>query len=454
MLKQSQQMAGRVLSVARSVGGNRLAHFAAAYALTAALQKGIGFVLFLWLAHSLAAPQYAAFGLLFALQAALAALAGAGIVESTIGALHDRPGTAERERVFRSANTAFALLALPSSAFVVVLYFIGAPDVVKGGGALTYVIVSGVLSAFFTLQAALVRLEERHSQSLALSFLAPLAGFVGGGVAFAGQRDVASFFAGTAVGLAVVLIAWRLQRSGLQRFSAEWPDIRPILATVLPFALIAVLGWIGGYGNTYLVKAFFSETDVARFTFAYTLSAVMQLVATSLNQVWSPRFFGMVQRLPLAELERKNRRFFTLQGFALGLIGGALLLLIPQLVELIGGNLLAYRGMSVELFFLFAAYAVSVPCWHAQNYFYAHSMGAQLMRVTVMGSIAGLVAWLLAIMVCGVVGVYVGFMLQMLARAVFTAVYARRQWGIRIAAEGAAIAVVLLAAGAAATSMY
>jgi O-antigen/teichoic acid export membrane protein len=431
---------------------NPLAWYAIAYAGAAAVQKGIGFVLFLWLAHSLSVENYATFGLLFALQSGLSALAGAGIGESVIGLLKQHPSDAQRRKLFDSANTVFVLLGLVSMVLGAAVYALLIDDAAAHADDLLYVIVGGVLTALFTLQATLARLEERHLSSLALSFFAPLSGLAAGFVAFLWGHTVTSFYLGMAAGLAASWMVFRLLGVGFYGVTAKTQDIAPILASVGPYIGIALLGWLSGYGSTYLVKSFFTASDVAKFTFAYTLSSVMHLVATSLNQVWSPRFFRLAHDLPLDQLEQRNRRFYALQGAALGAVGALVLAAVPVAINLAGGNLAAYRGMHVELFLLFAAYAVCIPWWHSQNYYLVHGKGKELMKVMLVTSVVGLGLWLLAMWTLGVVGVYLGFLVQMTVRMLGTVIWARRVWAIRALWEGAAIALLLLGAGSLAAS--
>lgn len=425
----------------------QLLNFAIAYGGSAALQKALGFALFMWLAHSLPVDQYAAFGLLYALQTGIAALAGAGIVESVIGSFQGKAAIDRSTGMFGAANVTFGLMAIPSVVLASALYLAFLP----GGGPWLplSVIAAGLLTAFSTLQANLVRLEERHLESLALGFFVPLGGYVGGGIAFHLHQDLASFFGGTALGLAIATLGLALTRFGTYGLAHSRENVTVLLTRVAPFIGIAVLLWATGYGNTWLVESLFSADEVARFTFAFTLSAVMQLVATSLNQVWAPRFYRLVAELPLASLESRNRRFFAFQGAALGLVGAAMLIVMPWILGRVGGNLVEYRDLTTELLLLFLAYGVTIPWWHAQNYFYANGHGPQLMNVTLVGGLIGLAAWLAAAIMLGIVGIYVGFLLQMLARSAVAFIAARRYWGVALQWQGIALATIFLCIGAA-----
>jgi O-antigen/teichoic acid export membrane protein len=385
---------------------------------------------------------------LYALQTALAAFAVAGIVESVMGLLNDYRDRGLCDRLFSTANGLFILLSLISTVLVLLVYWGITPVSRATGWLLLAVVIGGVLVAYSSLQGSLIRLEERHGESLTIGFLPPIVGIVGGVIALRRASDVASYFIGSTIAMAIAmtLLAWL--RIGSYGVDMRWRQLQPLLASITPFLVLTLLSWAGGYGNTFVVQGFFGTADVAKFTFVYTLSSILQLVATALNQAWSPTFLRIVHQLPRFEVERRYRRFTTGQGLALGLMGAALLVLAPFGIDIVGGNLVAYRNHTIELLLLCAAYAVSIPWWHAQNYFYAYGSGSTLMRTTVAGTLAGMSIWVLAIVMFGTIGVYAGFFAQMMARMLTTAVRAGREWSLSFAWPGMVLALVLLCAGA------
>lgn len=429
-----------------------LALYAIAYAGSAALQKGIGFALFLWLAHSLSVEAYALFGLLLALQAGLSGLAGAGILEAVVGLLKECRTTASRVQLFHTANAVFGAQAVAAVMSVALIYGLLLRDTDASMVDVVFVIAGGVVTAFFTLQANLTRLEENHSSSLALAFVPPLAGWVAAFVAFFVLRTVSSFFIGLATGLLVCFFFFKRHGIGYHGYPGDIKATLPIVSRLAPFVLIVILAWLSGYGSTYLIKSLFTATDVARFTFAYTLSSIMQLVASSLNQVWGPRFLRVVHDLPIAEVERRNRRFFALEGIVLGATGALVLAVVSPITQIAGTSLSAYQHLSVELLLLFGAYALSIPWYHVQNYYLVYGKGVELMNVSLLTSIAGLLLWIGAIALLGVAGVYAGFALLMFTRMFGAVVWARRTWAVRILWEGPVLALVLLGLGALASA--
>jgi len=421
-----------------------MAWYAMAYAGSASLQKGFGFVLFLWLARALPVDQYAHFGLLFAMQTGLTAFASAGIVELTIAALKDHSAPGSRMKLYARADMlSYALAAAGAvAALLVYLYRVQAHGSVAEFLA---VVACGALTAFFANQAAFSRLDERHFRSLTIGFAAPLAGLLAAAVAFWVWRSVPAFFMGMAIGLAVAYGAFQFWDAGQRPAGDGWRPVIPLLVAALPYIVITMLVWLGGYGNTYFVDAFFTSGEVARFTFAYTLSSILQLVATSLNQVWSPRFFNSMATQTVAQLEERNVRFFRLQGLVLGVCGGFIVMMLPLVLDVAGGNLLAYRSVGSDLTWLFAGYAVAIPWWHAQNYFLVHGQGRRLMLIVLYSTLAGVAAWLVLMMLLGVMGIYVGFMAQMLIRSVCIWFVANRAWSLRFAWQGPALALAVLA---------
>ena len=440
-------------SIASQIRNSQLARFALVYAATASLQKGLGFVVFLWVAHRLDVDEYAVFGLLYATQTALTSFASAGIVESAIGLLRLYAQRSDRGRLFAAANSSFVVLGVSSTVLLLGIYVLFLRDSGAPPAAMFAVVIAGLVAAYVAITASLVRLDERHGASVALGFFVPVSALAGGAVGLWIMNTVTGFYAGSAIGSVVSLLPFFSSRVGHHRLSSHRAEVEAILRLLVPFVVIAMLSWLTGYGNTYLVEWMFLPAQVAAFTFAYTISSIMQLVATSLNQVWSPRFYRLLNELDAGEVERQSRRFTILQGLALALVGGGVLLVFTPAMDFAGGNLASYRDLRLELFFLCLGYAISIPWWHAQNYFYAHNKGRELLRVSIAGTSAGLVLWIGAVLALGGIGVYVGFFLQMLCRAVFALAWAWREWRIRIAWEGPLLAATGMLAGLACSTL-
>ena len=426
---------------------NPLVYYAGLYAASAALLKLAGFVCFLWLARTLSVEAYATWGLLYALQTAISSFALAGIVEAVIGSLRTHRAMEEQGRLFAAANSVF-IIASVLCVFLATAVFVG--FFANGDNSFTtiiWVLLSGGLLAHSSLQAQIVRLGERHLASLYFNFLVPFSGLFGSVLAFAYLRVVEAFYWGFAVGLLVPLAAARVCRLGFYGLALSMTQWRPILLRISPFIAVTFLGWLSGYGNNYVIKLAFEAADVARFTLAFMLSTIMQLIASAMNQTWGPRFFRIVHDQPFYQVEKQNRRFFGLQAIVLGFAGGLLVALYPAGMRLLGGNLMYYQSMTLEVFLLMLSYVCLVPYWHCQNYLLAHDKGQSVMRMHIVTSLIGFAALLLLMLLLGPLGIYVGFLAQMLLRTGGAVIIAKKHWPLEFNVLGVATGAVFVCLG-------
>lgn len=425
----------------------RYVYFAGLYAGSAALLKAGGFLLSLWMARTLPVAEYGAWGLLYAFQTGLTTFGLVGILEAVVGLLRSHDTPEARRALFGGATGAF-LVTISASLIIAIAI---APFVLGqriGLLAIACVLVSGALLAFAALQAQIVRLEERHLASLGFNFGVPLVGLASSTAWFIAERSAQSFFVGSAVGLVVAMAAlWRAGKVEAYSVARHGEQRRQVMARLAPYVVVAFFGWLSGYGNNFVVTSLFPATEVARFTFALSLGSVMQLVASALNQVWSPRFFLITQSEPFDTVEDKNRRFFFSQSVVLGLIAALSIVLLPPLLKALGGNLAFYASMKLELFFVFAAYIVLSPWWHCHNYFLAYDRGPSVMNIVLITSAVGIVLWLALMWLLGPLGIYIGFFSQMVVRSIGIVLFARGFWPVRVGWGGVATGMLVASGG-------
>jgi O-antigen/teichoic acid export membrane protein len=426
---------------------NPLVFHAGLYAASSALLKLAGFVFFFWLARTLSVSDYGAWGLLYALQTGVTSFGLVGIVEAVVGLLKEHRSRDEQRRLFAAANGAFLVTAFFSTLLVAILS-VGTID--RPGEsylAISGSLASGVLLAYSLLQAQIVRLQERHLASLYFNFVVPVAGLIGSIVAFILARSVTSFFLGSMTGLVIALVgamAREIGFGGIAHPIAKW---RPILSRISPFIAVTMLGWIGGYGNTYIMQWFFGSEEVAKFTFVFMVSSVMQLLASAMNQVWSPRFYRIVHDAPIEQAESKSHIFFRWQAVILGAAGAVVIGLFPAATRVVGGNLIHYQSLGPELLLLVSAYVVVIPYWHCQNYLLAFDQGSSIVKLHVTTGVIGMATLLGLIWLIGPLGIYIGFLVQMALRSAGALTIARAQWPITVSWGGVVGGIALATAG-------
>lgn len=410
----------------------RLAKLAVLFLGSSLLLRGMAFALSLWLARSLSIHDFAQWGLLYAVQTGLGAFGTVGIVEAVISLQSRQLGTTERLRIYSAAVPVFHISAALSALIAITILGAIWPRFREDFFSIITAVASGVLLAYALLQSQLVRLDERHMDSLYFSFGMPSFGLLCSGAAFFFRGTVESFYVASTLGLLLAMGICRTGRIGFSGESAGRPERMEILSRVPPYVVIALFGWLSGYGNNLVIGAFFEAEQIARYTFAMSVGTMLQLIATSLNQVWGPRFYRIVHSESFAEVERKNRHFFALQSIVLGCIGGAILALLPAVLPAFGGNLEYYSTMRWELFFIMIAYVCLTPWWHCNNYYLAYDKGRNVRDIVLVTSAIGLGTWFLLMYSLGELGIYAGFFVQMLIRSVGIFLFARRNWAVEM----------------------
>lgn len=411
------------------------------YAMGAAVQKGLGFLLFLTLANLLPASEYAIFGLMYALQAGIATFAMAGTVETAVGAMKSNKESNQRLAVFRQVKFLFIVIA---SATIVAGGVIFTVIGQISPSAVLLAVLFGGISALVTIQAQLSRLEEDHTTTLITSNIPPICGILAAAIAafldFQAQSIFLIMSTGMLFGYLLILRFWRGGIRGWEKPA----DLGGGLWKLHPFLVIAIFDWLSGYGSLFLVEASFSHVEVARFVFAYTLSSLMHLIATSLNQIWSPRIYVELQKGNLTKLHVSSRIFYIVQGASIGFMGCLIIAGISFLTYLESFNLQNYHNMIYETLFLLLAYAFVIPWYYAQNFFYYHGEGSLLLKITLVSGVAGLALWFVAVTQLGSIGSYVGFFALMATKSAVGAISAWRKWKVPIAWEGTAIAAIVM----------
>lgn len=415
------------------------------YGLSAVLPKALGFFVLLWIAKILSSQDYAVFGLLYAMQAGLGTLTLCGIVEVVVARTGNN-GLSNPSCLNDSANSTFVLMTI---GWCAIGAFALSNHALSGVGleSAMAAIVSGIAIGFTTLQSQLLVIQERHHSAIGMQFIVSGSSFLGGGLSFYMHPSVGAYFIGATAATLAALVVLALGQIGSFRFSVIPQEVRQILFNVPPFILIGFLGWISGYGNNYIIGSLLTLHDVADFTFLLSLSAIIQIVGSSLNQVWAPRLYKLYQADQIEEMEKQSGRAFGMSALAMGLASGVMLILYKPMIDLVGGNLIAYREKTVELAFMSATYLCVIPWWHCQNYFIASGRSKDMLRSAIAGTILGFGTWIGMVVWLGSSGVFVGYCAQGAVRSLVMLQVARQYWSIRVPWGSIFLGFALVGAG-------
>ncbi|MBC7405563.1 MAG: oligosaccharide flippase family protein [Cytophaga sp.] len=408
----------------------RLLFWSVAFTVTNSLVKGANAAVVVILAMVLPPASFANFGMLYAMQSAMGTFAASGLGEITAGRLALYSPGVRRRVLFKRVAGFFIVTA----SLALILIGIPAFLIASSKGIATpaiFAILLGAVVAFGTLQAGFQRVEERHGPSLLSSAGVPLASIVGLMLGVWWAKSLEAVFGFALVGAGFTLFF--LLISG-QSYTGPIPRTRHVrrdVLAILPFAIMGIFGWLSGYGMNLVIDGRFDSIDVARYTFLFTVSSIAQMVASSMNMVWAPRFYHLFNEGKRVEAERQNRNFFAILALVLGATSALVVALLPWLTYVVGGNLVFYGNFRFELALLFLGYIVCIPWWHGQNYYFVSNRGHSLMRLAVWSGIAGLFAWIACMLFFGSIGIFLGFPIQIAMKSFAVWLGARKQWGAK-----------------------
>lgn len=426
----------------------RLLHLSLSYASAAAIHRLAAAAVTIWIARELAVDAYGRFGLLYAMQQGVITLALGGLTESVVGAMKGCTSEVALDGLFRAAWGALTI-GLVLAVIPWIAYGYLADGSHASAAEYACVLVSGSILVIATFKSHIERLQERHARALLTGFVPGTAGLLAGGAAALATRSIVWFFVGSIIGSAVAIL---LLRFGSARAvgSAEIAQEVTVAASwrlfvaSLPFLVAALVGWLNGYGNTYVIQFILGSTEVAYYTAALAFASLLLMVTTALNQVWTPRFFALARSAAPAELERANCDFHTILAFALGAAGGFLVLCMPLLAQLVGKNFSGYDVLGAELALMFWGYVMLTPWWQCANYLLVHGMGMTMLKITLLSSAVGIAVWIALMATMGRLGIYLGFGAMMVLRSAIMLRAARRRWPIALEWRGKLAGTALL----------
>lgn len=404
------------------------------YTALSILVKIISFISILWIGKVFTPIEYANFAILFSIHQGIATFGGAGVKESIVGFFKDLKSKHERNYLFSNALLSTIPSFLSSLIFFLLFYFFYIksknPDLILL--CLLFTIASGALSSFLAFKSHMNRLREDHFGSIIYLFTPQFLIFLGGIIFTLLFNNSQYFFAGSALFLIIfsILAFLAIRNNKLPLLYGSFT--KKIILYSFPYYLIAFTGWIKGYGNNFIINIYLDSFEIAAYSFLFTISGILLMIADSLNTVWAPRFYNTFSKDRVQNLERKNNFFYGVLAVMLGLVISFILVTYKFILQMIGGNLLLYSEMHFELYIILLSYVIYSPIWHYRIHYYVNSLGNILMKITIASSILGVLNMILFIKYFGSIGIYYGFLSSTIINLLFTSIISHDKWTLSI----------------------
>tara|TARA_Y100000768_G_scaffold388808_1_gene387372 strand:+ start:8372 stop:9595 length:1224 start_codon:yes stop_codon:yes gene_type:complete len=391
------------------------------FLVTSVILKGFTFLFFMWLAKVLEIDDYSKFGIFYAMFTILTSIGHAGIVEISVNEI--KVGVSKKNEIMQNATISFLQITSIIILTFLLIYAFNPYSLVN-----FIIVTAGFFASFALLKGQLLRLFEDHFSSLYYSFLIPLLSLIVGILSFYYFKNIASLFAGMAAGgaLTVFSIFGSFKNTKISRNPNETAQKIKLL---FPYLVIYLIGWLNGYGNNFFIDIVLSEKQVAVWTLCLSISGIPQVIATSLNQVWNPSFYNNYEKITKEELNLKSIKYYIFLSSVLFLSGILASLIIPYIFSIVGGNLINYVNLKVEIMMIFISFIFITPFWHSQNYFMLEGAGFRLMRNQILSGSIGFLIWLLSMLNFGTLGIFIGLLANNLIRSIFMIVESHYTWG-------------------------
>ena len=398
-------------------------YYSSIIASSSGLVKLISFLILFWLARDLSVDEYAKFGLFYSMQLGIVAFSISGIIESATGFLKSN-SINSIEKLFFNSKIVFLLYFSIIFLVLSTYYYL----FLDKGIVFFAVIYCSLILSYCSLQFQLLRLDEKHIKSIIFSFLVPVVGILGAFIMYYKFRAYGSYFYGSSIGLTISIFFLLITQKF--NFNFEIGLLKKIMVKSVPFIFVAFIGWISGYGNVFIINFFLDNKSVAAYTFLMTIGSAILILANSLNQVWAPRVYKLISNSDFIKVEKESSIFYGKMSLIIAVVSSFIIISYPYVLDLIGGNLVNYKDFRFELMLIFLSYLTLTSWWNSYNYFLYFGKGKLVFKIIIISSSIGLFIWVLLIYFLKDIGVYIGFLIQMMLRALVINIYSKQLYNV------------------------
>ena len=421
----------------------KIIYQASYYTFSLALQKGLIFFLIIYLASHFSPENYAQWSILYAIQTAFFSFMSVGLFESIISMTKDLKVKKQKEDIISSVNF------ITSSIFLVLLiisliYYFYLSKLDSNIYIFLCVIGIGSLSSVLNLHANIIRLQGQHFLSLLFSFAPPFFSVLISLIFVIKSSEISLYY--PIAFASISCIAFVLVYIRRSQFYINFSSIytKKIFKRTMPFMLIAFLSWLTGYGLVLIADFFLPKVAIARYALLLTLSSSIEVLATSLNKAWNPRYIAMISSKSSQFINSKATRFYSSLTLLLSFISFILLLSVDKLLLLIGKNIALYSYVKIDLFLLLTALIISIPWWQCVHYYYVYNRGKDLSKIILKTGIITIPLAIILMKLSVPYAIYITYLLERIFRTFVIYSSSKKFWDIVIPFKTTIIAISIL----------
>lgn len=402
-----------------------------------------------YLARQCSRADFGVFGFLIAIQQVVALLGQAGLVELLTGKIaranHSQGNEQEIEPVHRMASWyRFAWFSLVSS---VLLLGTTTDRLAVSPFLLLPAAAGGLFLSKFYLESATHQIMQHRRMAIVLKVVPIALIYTVGVISFSfGKNQLVYFFGGALaalIGLTRVTRSWSM-KTVFKEHDGKEINLGSYVMQTLPYAVVAVLGWISGYGNNVIIKFIFGSETVAQYTLAFTLAMPIFMVCNATNQAWNPKFIELSKTWIADDLNHANAAASAIQILMVSFCAVTLILFCPIFLKQLGGNLMNYADVVPEAGFLMLGYVSLHLYYRVSIYYFVNHESKRFMLNSIISGLIGILISVMLMITIGRIGIYYGFIITNVLLGVFFSTYAYTRWSIQWPTGNLTMAVAVI----------
>jgi O-antigen/teichoic acid export membrane protein len=282
-----------------------------------------------------------------------------------------------------------------------------------------------------SLNAFILRFNDKNASALAYSFLIPVVGYSSLFITLYLTHSTTYAFAAWLVSLFIAFILIFI-RDPIYPNTSIYDIFRLSLdvKVAFPYYILNILGWFSGYGMNFIVDLRFTLDEVSQYTFLSSIAALSQLILASVQMLWSPSFLRMISSSPY-EAAQKSHKIYSIVTLIIPLLASIAYLLAMHFSSISGFSILEKSYSTVYLLILFIAYLLCIPYWQAQDYLVANNASFMLLNITLISAAISFPLWIYLQSLIGIPGIFVGFAIQMFVKSFVAVIMTPKTWKVR-----------------------
>jgi len=206
-------------------------------------------------------------------------------------------------------------------------------------------------------------------------------------------------------------------------------QVLSLIKKSFPYILIALAGWITGYGFNYLIKIELDLEKVGAFGFIYTLSNLILVVTNSINLVWSSSFFEKKQQ---NKNYSENNNVWNIMILLILIFSILLSIVYPFIIDYVYDNNSTFLIFGKFIPLIGLSYIIYVPAWQAKNLYYFHNEPIMLAKHTIIAVSLGILFTVFFINQFSELGIFIGFIFNMGIQSLIISRFSVRKWNYSI----------------------